>query len=128
MCHAGVEILLDFLIDNFCGINLNQIITKVVKDCTQCKLIKNNQIITNFYPILEEESDVGLSILKLPKNKDQIKYGIVLVNLFSGHVKIYPIMRFSIRTIIWILRERYFNEVFIPRKIRVDEVLSYNEN
>lgn len=80
LAHASEWILKDFITNNSSSIDVSQAVSNVINECRECNAKQVSESDACVYPILNNIGDVGLSIIAIPRNRQNIKFCLFCIS------------------------------------------------
>lgn len=126
LCHAGVYKTLGLIRRNFWFKGVERVVKRVVSSCDICQRVKHlNRCIEGDYDMVRASRPSELVTVDfygpLPGSVGKVQYIFVMIDAFTKHVKLYPLVKANTNSVLKRVLENYVHDVGrLPDKILAD--------
>lgn len=127
LAHASYQITYAFMKRYFWTLNLREFVIETIDNCGKCNIerhTKRELLQKHDQEIAGTEKEVAIRLIgPLGLVNKNVCFIAMIINLFTGHVKLYPMKGISTHELICLITTRYFLHEQIPKRIMANELV-----
>uniref|UniRef100_A0A1B6IQT6 RNA-directed DNA polymerase n=1 Tax=Homalodisca liturata TaxID=320908 RepID=A0A1B6IQT6_9HEMI len=131
--HCGAKKCFLLLRENFIFKNMHRTIRQLLSSCDKCQRCKINNHPLNSQAkgvkCREKNDQLAVDIIgPLPTSVGNTKYMLIVIDIFTKFVKLYPLQRATTRSILHKLFHHHFPNYGFPKRIQSDNGTQFKSN